>query len=177
MPEENRLSVAERNTIIAPTSQGPYYGRHMSVVSKHLGLVLLSVAVSSLAMSACSSSKTVEEINSFADRVCACQDAPCAVSVEGDYIAWSKENQRARGSEGDRKDVEEGLQRFSECYEKLVGPQGMAPVKVPKVDLAPKARVPRPTPAPAADSPPAEESAKAEAVQTPKPAENKAPTP
>lgn len=85
---------------------------------------------------ACGSSKTAEQISGYADKVCACPDATCATAVQDEYLAWWKENQRARGSEGDRKDVEKAMERYAQCHLQLVGPEALpAPVAVPKVDL------------------------------------------
>ena len=118
---------------------------------------LLWFALAGLGLGAGCSSNTTKQIKAFADKICACQDAACATSVQDEYLAWWKDNQRARGSEGDRKDIEKAMQRYSECHLKLVGPEKSAPaVKAPKVDLArpvdrePPAAVPEPTaPAPA----------------------------
>ena len=113
----------------------------------------------------CGTSKTVEQINGFADKICACQDAACATSVEAEYQAWWAKNQRARGSEGDRKDVEKAMERYSQCNFKLVGPEELPEaVKVPKVDLAP---APAPVPSPR----------EAEISPKPQPAPRAEPTP
>ncbi len=98
----------------------------------------------------CGSSKTVHQISAFADKVCACADAACAKAVQTEYEQWWSQNQRARGSEGDRKDVEKAMERYAQCHLNLVGPEPVeAPVEVPKVDLEPAA-VPAPTVPPSA---------------------------
>ena len=97
---------------------------------------LLWFALAGLGLGAGCSSNTTKQIKAFADKICACQDAACATSVQAEYLVWWKENQRARGSEGDRKDIEKAMERYSECHLKLVGPEESAPaVNVPKVEL------------------------------------------
>jgi outer membrane biosynthesis protein TonB len=104
---------------------------------------------------ACGKSKTADQISGFADKVCACADAACATAVQTEYLEWWKQNQRARGTEGDRKGVEKAMERYAQCHLKLVGPEPeRTPVTVPKVDLHP-APAPAPTPAPAATPAPA----------------------
>ena len=121
-----------------------------------------TVAVASL--SACGSSKTVEQINAFAEKVCACQDAACATSVQTEYLEWWGKNQRARGSEGDRKDVEKAMERYAQCHSKLAGPEPTPePVQAPTVDLTPP-----PAPAPAPEiAPKSSEEAAPEAEEKP----------
>jgi hypothetical protein len=139
-------------------------------------LWLSSVAIASLS-SACGSSKTVEQINTFADKVCACQDAACATSVQTEYLDWWGKNQRARGSEGDRKDVEKAMQRYAKCHLKLAGPEPVpeAP-EVPKVDLNP-APAPEPAPAPAAGEAAPEIAPKSPEEAAPAAEKKAAPTP
>jgi hypothetical protein len=97
---------------------------------------LLWFALAGLGLAAGCSSNTTKQIKAFADKICACQDAACASSVQTEYLAWWKENQRARGGEGDRKDIEKAMQRYAECHLALVGPEESAPaVNVPTVDL------------------------------------------
>lgn len=97
------------------------------------------------ALPGCRKSPTAKEIKGFADKVCACADAPCAEAVQVEYLEWWKGNLRARGSEGDRKGVEKSMQRYAECHLALVGPESAAvpTVKAPKVNLQPPARAPR----------------------------------
>lgn len=109
-------------------------------------LWLSSIAVVSMS-AACGTSKTADQISGFADKVCACSDAPCATNVQTEYLTWWQENQRARGSEGDRKDVEKAMERYAECHLRLVGPDPVeAPSEVPKVDLDPTPKAPTATP-------------------------------
>ncbi len=131
---------------IAPFGLYPYYVRQM------MGVSIKQIWFSSLALlslgAACGSSKTADQISAFANKVCACADAACATAVENEYLEWWKQNQRARGSEGDRKDVEKAMERYAQCHLKLVGPEpARLPVTVPKVDLDP------PVPAPPDERP------------------------
>lgn len=118
-------------------------------------LWLFSIAIASLG-SACHTSKTAEQIASFSDKVCACQDASCATFVQTEFLAWREENRRSRGSEGDRKDVEQAMERYAKCHLKLVGPEPLPEAaQVPKVDLTPPSTPPAvPAPDPAAKDPP-----------------------
>lgn len=98
--------------------------------------MLLWFALAGLGLGAGCSSNTTKQIKAFADKVCACKDAACATSVQTEFLAWRKENERARGGEGDRKDIEKAMQRYAECHLALVGPEEAPPaVNVPKVDL------------------------------------------
>lgn len=98
--------------------------------------LLLWFALAGLGLGAGCSSNTTKQIKAFADKICACKDAACAESVQAEYLTWWKENQRARGGEGDRKDIEKAMQRYAECHLALVGPEQSAPaVTAPKVDL------------------------------------------
>lgn len=122
------------------------------VSMKQLWFPFLAIAIFT---GACSG-QTAKKISAFADKVCACKDAACAETVQAEYLDWWKDNQRARGSEGDRKTVEKAMQRYAECHAKLVGPEP-APTSapaVPKVDLSPP------------PSPPDEGASEAEATGT-----------
>ena len=140
------------------------------LVSATRSLALVTLAFAS---SACGKSKTAEQIVGFADKVCACKDAACAEAVQADYLKWWKGNQRARGSEGDRKTVETAMQKYAECHLALVGPSGdgaaAKPIVVPTVNLAPPpAPASPPTtvePAPATAPEPAAGSAPATAPE------------
>lgn len=133
-----------------------------------MGASIRQIWFSSLALvflgAGCGSSKTADQISGFADKVCACPDAACATAVQTEYLQWWEQNQRARGSEGDRKDVEKAMERYAQCHLKLVGPEPTkAPVTVPKVDLEPPAAVPIPPRIPPANeiTPPTEEAGSA----------------
>ncbi len=99
-----------------------------------------------LGLSSACSSNTTKQIVAFSDKICACQDAACATAVQTEYLAWWKANQRARGSEGDRKDIEKAMQRYAECHARLVGEEseGAAALQVPSVDLRAPAAAPAP---------------------------------
>jgi hypothetical protein len=144
---------------IAPSSLYPYYGRQM------MGASIRQIWFSSLALvflgAGCGSSKTADQISGFADKVCACPDAACATAVQTEYLQWWEQNQRARGSEGDRKDVEQAMERYAQCHLKLVGPEpASTPVTVPKVDLEPATAPPMAPRVPPANeiTPPTEEA-------------------
>lgn len=85
-------------------------------------------------------SEIVDKIEGFADRVCACPDEACALEVQSDYLEWQAANSSARGSEKERKRVEDALARYSECHRKLV------------TEALPEAS-PEPAPAPKAPEP------------------------
>ncbi len=134
----------------------------MSLTSRStLGLGLAALL---FALPGCRKSQTAKDIKKFAEKVCACKDKACAEAVQTEFLAWTKENQRARGSEGDRKSVEKAMQRYAECHLALVGPEKpKAPtVPVPKVNLQPgAAKAPTAVPAPETAGAPASEGGEA----------------
>lgn len=133
-----------------------------------------SIVVASLG-AACGTSKTTDQITAFADKVCKCKDVACATAVETEYLAWWKDNQRARGSEGDRKDVEKAMERYATCHNQLVGPAPVAPATaVPKVDLQP---APVPAPSDPAGAEIAPEAAETEPEGASEAAQDQPPTP
>ena len=131
----------------------------------------LAFALACLGLGASCSSNTSKQISSFANKICECSDAACATAVQTEYLQWWKDNQRARGSEGDRKDIEKAMQRYAECHLRLVGPDEQRPAVVaPKVDLRRPAPGAAPAPAPAGA---AEDTAAAvELETTPAPSES-----
>ena len=81
--------------------------------------MLLWFALAGLGLGAGCSSNTTKQVQAFADKICACKDAACASSVQAEYLAWWQENQRARGSSGDREDIEKAMQRYSGRAQRL----------------------------------------------------------
>lgn len=121
-------------------------------MSRSFSLLSLALLVVPLMAPACGS-KTADQIDKFADKVCRCQDAACAKGVEDEFLAWREANKRSRGSASERKSVEKALQRYAECHDKLVVEEPAA--ALPGPSPAPTAT---PTPMPAA---PAESAAPA----------------
>jgi hypothetical protein len=123
------------------------------------------------------SSDIVAKVEAFADRVCACKDEACALGVQKDYLEWYQSNKGAKGSEKERKGLQDALRRYAECHGRLVTEVAPAP---PTPTPEPKAPAPTAPKAPAAAAPGAApansagESAPAkapEAKNSPSPAE------
>ncbi|HLU66290.1 MAG TPA: hypothetical protein VKZ63_08430 [Kofleriaceae bacterium] len=78
---------------------------------------ILIPVIAALGLSAACSNETVEKVKALADEACACGDAACADAVEKKYMDLVSEGQK-RGSQDDRKEVEEAYNRMRECIAK-----------------------------------------------------------
>jgi hypothetical protein len=80
---------------------------------------LVVSALLSLGLAACGA-KEASEMSKIADRMCACQDAPCAekVFVEAEKISKANEGKEVAAAAADAYNRE--LDRTQKCYEKLM---------------------------------------------------------
>lgn len=84
---------------------------------------LLRTAIAFLALTlpiaACSKHPAVVEIETIADKVCACPDAKCVSGLDGDIAAFKAKFADAKGSENDAKAILAAQKKLTDCVKKL----------------------------------------------------------
>lgn len=57
----------------------------------------------------------VEAVESFANQACACTDAACAEKVQQDFMKFIADNADKKGSDSDKKKVEDAAEKMMKC--------------------------------------------------------------
>ncbi len=113
---------------------------------KNIKLLLGTLAVSSLLLVGCGKNEAVKAAEEWADAVCKCKDADCAMkaSVEG-----NEKMQKFRDAKGTKEDAEKIMaagKKVQECLQKTMS------AGVPEAPAAPAPAAPAPAPAPAPET-------------------------
>jgi hypothetical protein len=87
------------------------------LIVKNIKLILGTLAVSALLFAGCGKNEAVKAAEEWADAVCKCKDADCAMKASLDGAEKLKKFRDAKGTKADAEAIMKATKKAQECME------------------------------------------------------------